>query len=79
MKAKFMVTIVHDDKSKVFFNMPLKTQSEVRGQANTVSLKYRQEHFSSRQKFYHILLINDFGEKKLNPLEKSLTPNCLDK
>ena len=47
MKAKFMVTIVHDDKSKVFFNMPLKTQSEVRGQANTVSLKYCQEHFFS--------------------------------
>merc|ERR550532_2071879 len=32
LKAKFMVTIVHDDKSKVFFNMPLKIQSEVRGQ-----------------------------------------------
>ena len=47
MKAKFMVTIVHDEGSKVFFNMPLKDQQEVRGQANTVSLIYCQEYFFS--------------------------------
>ena len=39
LKAKFMVTIIHHKEHSVFFNMPLKTQSEVKGYVNMVGFK----------------------------------------
>ena len=68
LKAKFLVTIIHDDKHRVFFNMPLKVQTEVRGQANTVRLKVSNDR---------ILIDKRFGEKKLNPFREILDTKLL--
>ena len=66
LKAKFVVTIIHDDKSSVFFNMPLKTQSEVRGKANTVSFLWKISFLPEN------IIDKRFGEKKLNPFREIL-------
>ena len=38
LKAEFMVTITHHKDHSVFFNMPLKTQTMVKGYVNMVSV-----------------------------------------
>ena len=38
LKADFMVTITHHKDHSVFFNMPLRTQSMVKGYVNMVSV-----------------------------------------
>ena len=39
LKANFTVTISHHKDHSVFFNMPLKTQTEVKGYVNMVSVQ----------------------------------------